>query len=113
MNDKDGEVIVVSFVKLRDGVASERFAKFATSMDLPVWRSKDVVLNFETYRVTDQTDARVDADFIEVMHLRSWDEWQRVGSEDPDIAPLATAFGELVDEARVRRIFATRVTDSD
>jgi len=113
MSGKDDEVIVLSFVKVRDGVAPERFAEFAASMDLPVWRSKDVVVDFETYRVTDQTDASSDADFIEVMHLRSWDEWQRIGREDPDIAPLATAFGELVDEAGVRRIFVTPVSDSD
>jgi hypothetical protein len=95
------EVVFLSFVTLRDGVAPERFAEFATSVDLPTWRGKDVVIDFDTYRITDGDHA----DFVEVMHVRSWSEWQRVGAEDPDIAPLAAAFAELVDESRVRRVF--------
>jgi len=98
------EVVVIAFIKTREGVDPDRFGEWAASTDLPTWRSKDVVLAFDTYRVTDADESGVDADFVEVMHLRSWEEWVEVGRTDPDIAPLATAFEQLVDDAEVRRI---------
>ena len=97
------EVVVIAFLKTRAGVDPERFAEWAASTDLPTWRKKDVVIGFDTYRVTDPGESGVDAAFVEVMHLRSWDEWVEVGRRDPDIAPLAAAFEELVDDAEVRR----------
>jgi hypothetical protein len=98
------EVVVIAFIRTRAGVDPSRFADWAASTDLPTWRKKDVVLGFDTYRVTDSGASGVDADFVEVMHLRSWEEWVEVGRTDPEIAPLATAFDELVDDADVRRI---------
>jgi hypothetical protein len=100
----DGETILVSLIKLREGVDPQRFAEFASSLDLPVWRRKDVVLSFDTYRVAGRDRDRVNADFVEVMRLRSLEEWEAVGESDPDIEPLAAAFSELVDQEATQRI---------
>jgi hypothetical protein len=110
MSHEPSETILVNLIKLRDGVDPERFANFASSLDLPVWRSKEVVLGFDTYRIAEQDRGGVDADFVEVMRLRSLQDWEAVGESDPDIEPLAAAFHELVDEVRTERIHLVPLT---
>lgn len=108
MGDR-GETILINLVKLRDGVDPDRFSEFAASLDLPVWRGKEVVIAFDTYLIEEHDRAPVGAEFIEVMRLRSLQEWEEVGQSDPDIEPLAAAFSELVDETRTRRIHVRAV----
>jgi hypothetical protein len=112
MSSESEEVVVITLVKTREGVDPERFAEFVSTMDLPTWRRKDVVIGFNTYRVAAHDESSVDADFVEVMHLRSWAEWEDVGNHDPEIAPLAATFTELADESQVQRIFLTPVEET-
>lgn len=102
-------VTIISFIKLRDGVNHEQFADFAVTADLPTWRQKDVVLDFDTYRVGQGDPATGPIDFVEVMRVRSLEEWQAVANSDPDIPPLAARFAELVDESSVRRLHVSPV----
>lgn len=105
------EQVVISMIKLRKGVDPQRFSEFAASVDLPTWRKKDVVIGFNTYRVAQNNahEPEIEADFVEVMHLRSLAAWEQVGATDPEIAPLAARFTELVDESQVRCIHVTSV----
>ncbi len=109
MSTRDDVTIMISLIKLAPEVAPERFADFATSLDLPTWRSKDVVEAFDTYRVADAPGSDANADFVEVMRVRSLAEWEEVGRTDPDIAPLGAAFDELTAGATVRRLHLTPV----
>lgn len=116
MSGHDDELIMISFIKLGPEVAPERFAEFATGLDLPTWRSKDVVLAFDTYRVEDGDGSNadgpgLDADFVEVMRVRSLAEWEEVGRTDPEIAPLGAAFDELTTGATVRRLVLRPLED--
>jgi hypothetical protein len=104
VNNESDEVVMINLVKVRDGVDPARFADFAAAIDLPIWRSKDVVLRFDTYRVAEDEGLGFGPEFVEIIHVRSLAEWEAVGETDPDIAPLARVFTELVDEAQVQRI---------
>ncbi len=104
MSGHDDEQILISLIKLGPEVAPERFAEFAVSLDLPTWRAKDVVRSFDTYRVDADDGGDLDADFVEVMRVRSLAEWEEVGRTDPDIAPLGAAFDELTQGATVQRL---------
>jgi hypothetical protein len=97
-------MVIVNLVKLRAGVDPEDFASFAQERDGPTWRAKDVVLAFDTYRVAPQDAGAAEVDFIEVMHIRSWSEWETVSQNDPDVIPLATMFAELADARTVRTL---------
>jgi hypothetical protein len=104
VSNASDEVVIINLIKVRDGLDKTRFAEFAATLDLPTWRSKDVVLRFDTYRVAGHDEALADTDFVEIMHLRSLAEWEVVGETDPEIAPLAQRFTELVDEGQVQRL---------
>lgn len=105
------EMLVVNFIKVRDGVPPERFETFSRSRDLPTWRAKDVVVSFDTYRVIEADAAMEMGDFVEVMRVRSWSEWEAVSRTDPDVVPLATEFEKLADPAAVRRARLTTIDD--
>lgn len=104
MSETQQETILITLIGLREGVDPRRFLEFAVSQDLPAWRQQDVVVAFDTYRVREQDRAEIDADFVEVLRVRSLDEWIEIAQNDPAVAPLAGAFAELVDEDRTRRI---------
>lgn len=98
------DLILLTFVKLQDELCVEEFATFALEQDLPTWRDKKVVRSFDTYRVPTEDRARLGAEFIEMMVVRSLAELNEVSREDPAIPPLAARFSQLVDESATYRV---------
>lgn len=105
MSERDDEVIAINLIPMRSGVDPARFAEFSATVDQPTCLSKDVVLGFDAYRVSESDAAAVGADIIEVMHVRSWSAWEQVRDHDPDLEPVTRAFDELADPATVRTLF--------
>ncbi len=103
------EVIAINLIPMRPGVDPARFADFSASIDQPACLSKEVVLAFDAYRVSSEDAERVGADIIEVMRVRSWQEWEQIRDHDPDLKPVTLGFEELADPASVRTLFVTPI----
>jgi hypothetical protein len=109
MNDSDDEVTAINLIPMRPGVDPRRFEDFSASLDQPTCLSKEVVVSFDAYRVSPADAVGLGADIVEVMHVRSWQEWERVRDHDPDLRPVTDGFDELADSATVRTLFVTPV----
>lgn len=110
MSTDDGEVIAINLIPMRPGVDPQRFAEFSASVDQPTCLSKDVVISFDAYRLHADDAAALGADIIEVMHVRSWSEWEQVRDHDPELKPITAGFDELADAASVRTLFVDPIS---
>jgi hypothetical protein len=110
MSDRQSdEVVAINLIPMRPGVDPQRFADFSATVDQPTCLEKDVVLSFDAYRVAQADAAGLGADIVEVMHVRSWSEWEQVRDHDPDLKPVTQGFEELADPESVRTFFLTPV----
>jgi hypothetical protein len=112
MIDTRDEVIAINLIPMRPGVDPRRFEHFSASIDQPTCLRKDVVVAFDAYRVSPADAAALGADIVEVMHVRSWSEWEQVRDHDPDLKAVTDGFDALADPATVRTLFVTPVTQS-
>lgn len=99
----------INLIPLRPGVPAADFSQFSLQVDQPTCLAQDVVLGFDVYAVTRTTDNALTVDFVEVMHLRAWDEWEAVRDNAEEMRPVAEGFERLVDPRAVRTVFATKL----
>ncbi len=68
-----------------------------------------VVLGFDAYVVSRRDESAPSVDVVEVMHVRSWNEWVEVRDGAEALKPVSARFEELIDPSTVRTIFGTRI----
>jgi hypothetical protein len=100
------EIVAVNLIPMRPGVPVADFARFSNEVDRPTCLAKDVVLGFDAYVVERRDPGAPSVDVVELMHVRSWDEWVAVRDHDPDLEPVTRGFTRHVDPATVRTLFA-------
>jgi hypothetical protein len=108
MSAADG-VYAINLLGLRPGVDVRRFERFSAELDQPVCLAQDVVEGFDAFAVTHRTEAAPSVDIVEVMHVRSWKEWERVRDGLEALEPVTAAFDELVEPSTVRTLFGRRI----
>ncbi len=101
-----------NLIPLREGAALEEFRRFSAELDQPTLLAQDVVLGFDAYAVTRRDEGAPSVDIVEVMHVRSWEEWVDVRDGSEALKPVSARFEELIDPATVRTIFGTRIERS-
>jgi hypothetical protein len=106
------EIVAINLIPMRAGVPVEDFARFSAQLDQPTCLAHDVVLGFDAYAVQRRDPGAPSVDVVELMHLRSWDEWVRVRDGDPALEPVTTGFERLVDPSTVRTLFASPIRRS-
>jgi hypothetical protein len=104
----EGGDYAINLIKARPGHA-EGFARFSAELDQPTLLAQDVVLGFDAYAVTRRDEGAPSVDIVEVMHVRSWDEWVDVRDNSEELKPVTAAFTEHADPDAVRTIFGTRI----
>jgi hypothetical protein len=103
-----GGEYAINLIPVRPGHA-DGFARFSAELDQPTLLAQDVVLGFDAYAVTRRDEGAPSVDIVEVMHVRSWDEWVEVRDSSEALKPVTAAFTELADPDAVRTIFGTRI----
>jgi hypothetical protein len=98
----------INLIPVRAG-AAEDFKRFSAELDQPTLLAQDVVLGFDAYAVTRRDEGAPSVDIVEVMHVRSWDEWVDVRDNSDAIKPVGARFDQLVEAGTVRTIFGTRI----
>jgi hypothetical protein len=98
----------INLIPTRPGKA-DAFARFSAEVDQPTLLAQDVVLGFDAYAVTRRDEGAPSVDIVEVMHVRSWDEWVEVRDNSEALKPVTAGFVELADPAAVRTLFGVRV----
>lgn len=99
----------INLIPLRQGIKVEEFAHFSAEVDQPICLGHDVVQGFDAYVVTRRDPGAPQIDIVEVMQLRSWDEWVNVRDNSPSMAPVMSAFPRMVDANAVKTIFGKRI----
>jgi hypothetical protein len=114
MSDQPAEThVVVNLITLRDGVEPAAFAAFSALRDQPACLAEDVVLGFDAYTVQDVDGDERRPDILEVMHVRSWDEWVAVRDATPAIQAISAEFDTLVPPDGVRTFVTRRIVPSE
>lgn len=108
--NEDGPVVAINLISMRAGADLDRFAEFSATVDQPTLREQDVVLGFDVFRVGHDDAETLGADIIEVLSVRSWDEWVLVRDTHPDLEPVTRGFAELADPDAVRTFFVSHVS---
>ncbi len=106
------EVVAFNLIPIRDGVSVDEFAEFSSTLDRPTCLAQDVVVGFDAYRVVRDAGLASAFDVVEVMHVRSWSEWERVRDGLSELRPVTKRFDELVDASLVRTFLATKISRS-
>lgn len=101
-----------NLIPLRDPAKIDEFRKFSAELDQPTLLAQDVVKGFDAYAVTRRDEGAPSVDIVEVMHVRSWDEWVEVRDSAEALKPVSARFDELIDASAVRTIFGTRIERS-
>lgn len=99
----------INLIPLRPGVSAEDFAAFSAELDQPRLLEQDVVESFDVYAVEHATEGAPRVDVVEVLAVRSWEEWERVRDSRPELAPVAERFKELIDPDTVVTMRGPRV----
>jgi hypothetical protein len=99
----------INLIPLRTSAGLNDFRSFSAELDQPTLLAQDVVLGFDAYAVTRRDDGAPSVDVVEVMHVRSWDEWVEVRDSAEAIKPVGARFEELIDPSTVRTLFGTRI----
>lgn len=108
MSGADGEY-AINLIPVRDGSSAEDFARFSAEVDQPICLAQDVVLGFDAYAVTRRDPDAPAIDIVEVMHVRSWEEWVDVRDNLGEMSEVTNGFERLVDPATVRTVFGWRI----
>ncbi|MBS1878402.1 MAG: hypothetical protein JST31_02705 [Actinobacteria bacterium] len=101
--------IAVNLIPLRDTASIEQFSRFSAEVDQPICLAQDVVLGFDAFAVTRRDEGAPSVDVVEVMTVRSWDEWVDVRDNLPQMEEVTSGFEKLIDPATVRTLFATPI----
>lgn len=101
-----------NLIPLREGADPRDFRQFSAELDQPTLLAQGVVLGFDAYTVTRRDEGAPSVDVIEVMHVRSWDEWVEVRDGAEALKPVSARFEELIEPSAVRTIFGTRIERS-
>jgi hypothetical protein len=111
MASTDAGVFAINLITLRPGVAVDEFARFSAELDQPTCLTQEVVRGFDVYSVTreEHRGGRPAIDIVEVMHVASWPEWERVRDSLPEMVPVVEGFRRLVPDNGVRTVFGSRV----
>lgn len=99
----------INLIPLRAGATADEFTRFSAEEDQPACLAHDVVEGFDTYAVTRRMPGAPEIDFVEIMQVRSWDEWVAVRDGAADLEPVTRRFAELVDPASVGTLFGRRI----
>jgi hypothetical protein len=99
----------INLIPMRDGVEQEDFARFSAEVDQPILLAQDVVLGFDAYAISRRDEGAPSVEIVEVMHVRSWDEWVDVRDNSEAIKPVSEGFVQRVDPSAVRTMFGTRI----
>lgn len=99
----------INLIPMRPGVDPSDFVKFSAEVDQPILLAQDVVLGFDAYAVTRRDEGAPSVDIVEVMHVRSWDEWVDVRDNAEAIKPVGEGFEKRVDPTTVRTLFGTKI----
>lgn len=96
----------LNLIPLKPGVAPADFERFSREIDQPLLRSLPVVEGFDAYGVAESVgESAPEFAIVELMTVRSWDEWVRVrDGGDPRLAAAGERFAELADPARVTAV---------
>jgi hypothetical protein len=108
MSDATPEV-AVNLIPLRAGTSIEDFKRFSVEIDQPICLAQDVVLGFDAFAVTRRDEGAPSVDIVEVMTVRSWNEWVDVRDNMAEMDAVTSGFEKLIDPATVRTLFATPI----
>lgn len=109
MSSTDGSTYAINLIPLRPQAAATDFARFSATVDQPTCLAHDVVEGFDAYVVVRRDPGAPSVDVVEVMQVRSWDEWVDVRDNSPTMSRVVEGFEALVDPAAVRTLFARRI----
>ncbi len=98
-----------NLIPLRAEANLDDFRRFSAELDQPTLLAQDVVLGFDAYVVSRRDESAPSVDVVEVMHVRSWNEWVEVRDGAEALKPVSARFEELIDPSTVRTIFGTRI----
>ncbi|MBS1845623.1 MAG: hypothetical protein JST53_14495 [Actinobacteria bacterium] len=101
--------VAVNLIPLRDPARIEDFKRFSAEVDQPICLAQDVVLGFDAFAVTRRDEGAPSVDIVEVMTVRSWNEWVDVRDNMAAMEEVTSGFEELIDPATVRTLFATPI----
>jgi hypothetical protein len=104
-----GGIYAINLITLRDGVAVADFARFSSEVDQPTCLAQDVVLGFDAYAVERREPAAGRVDVVEMMHVRSWEEWVAVRDGLPAMERVVAGFETLVPPDGVQSVFGRRI----
>jgi hypothetical protein len=99
----------INLIPVRAGVDPAGFRRFSAEVDQPTLLAQDVVLGFDAYAVTRRDEGAPSVDFVEVLHVRSWDEWVDVRDNSEALRPVTAGFEQHIDPSTVRTLFGTRI----
>jgi len=102
-------VVAINLIPLRAGASIEMFSRFSAELDQPVCVAQDAVESFSAFAVRRRSPDAPAIDIVEVMAVRSWDEWVRTRDGLPELEPVTREFDKLVDAAAVHTLFATPI----
>jgi hypothetical protein len=104
-----GGVVAINLIPLRSGASVEAFARFSAERDQPICLGQDVVEAFDAFAVRSRSETAPAIDIVEVMRVRSWEDWVRTRDRLPQMADLTREFDAHVDAAAVQTLFATPI----
>jgi hypothetical protein len=104
--------VAINLIPLRAGASVDAFARFSAEVDQPTCLTQDVVEGFEAHAVQSRSDNAPAIDIVELMTVRSWDEWVKIRDGLPEIAAVSRQFDALVDAAAVQTLFAKPIRPS-
>lgn len=102
-------ICAINLLTLREGASIEAFGRFSAELDQPTVRALDVVEGFDVYAVTRRSPGTPKIDIVEVMQVRSSEEWEETISELEVLEQVTDAFDELVDGDEVYTLFGTPI----
>jgi hypothetical protein len=102
-------IYAINLITLREGVPVADFARFSAELDQPTCLAQDVVLGFDAFAVERREPGAPGVDVVEVMHVRSWDEWTAVRDGLPEMERVVAEFDALVPSGGVQTVFARRI----
>lgn len=106
-------VTAINLIRVRPGIEQARFEEFSRTVDQPACLAHAVVRGIEVFAIERADDAAIDIDFVELIHLGSWEEWVRVRDSDPGLAEVGRRFAALAVPADVTTVIGRRVAPSE
>jgi hypothetical protein len=99
-------ICAINLLTLKQGASLEDFERFSAELDQPTCLAQDVVEGFDAYAVTHRAPGAPAFDVVEVMRVRSWEEWEGVRDGLEALTPVTERFDQLIEGEAVRTLFA-------